>query len=248
MRFHVIIPARWSSTRLPGKMLADLNGCPLVVHTAKQASQSKATSVIVATDHEPIAQCVRDAGFTVVMTSASHQSGTDRLAQAVQTLALDEHDIVVNVQGDEPLIDPALIDDLAQCLANAPQVAMATAACPFEPDSDPQNPNAVKVVLDAAGCALYFSRALIPFRRHPANSLATLRHIGVYAYRVHFLRAFPDLSQGLLESAESLEQLRALEHGFKIKVLVTQSQHQAGVDTEDDLNAVRARLNALTKG
>ena len=247
MGFHVIIPARWSSTRLPGKMLADLHGQALVVHTAMRASQSSASSVAIATDHEPIASCVRQAGYTAVMTDQNHQSGTDRLAQAADLLGLEGQDIDLNVQGDEPLIDPALIDSLAQCLADTPDAVMATAACRIDPAAA-QNPNVVKVVLDLTGCALYFSRSPIPFYRNAVDSLDILHHIGIYAYRVEFLQRFPNLSQGLLERAESLEQLRALEHGHKIKVLVTERAHFAGVDTQADLDAVRAHLAGRSKG
>ncbi len=228
-------------------MLAEIDGQALVVHTATRARQSGASSVVIATDHEPIATCVRQAGYTAVMTHPNHQSGTDRLAQAVELLGLDGQDIVVNVQGDEPLIDPTLIDALAQCLADTPDAAMATAACRIDPAAA-QNPNVVKVVLDLTGCALYFSRSPIPFHRNAVESLQNLHHIGIYAYRVQFLQRFPQLTQGLLERAESLEQLRALEHGYKIKVLVTERAHFSGVDTQADLEAVRAHLARSSKG
>lgn len=239
MGFHVVIPARWASTRLPGKMLADLAGKPMVVRVAEQASHSRADSVVIATDHEPIAQSVREHGFAAVMTASEHPTGTDRLAQAVKVMDWPNDTVVVNVQGDEPRIDPELINELAQCLTNNPQAAIATAASPVTDDTVLQNPNAVKVVLDQAGCALYFSRAPIPFMRHQVAGLNALHHIGIYAYRASFLAAFPGLKQGLLEQAESLEQLRALEHGFKIQVLVTSRPHAAGIDTEQDLVAAR---------
>lgn len=240
MGFQVIIPARWASTRLPGKMLADLAGKPLVVRVAQRAMQSAATSVIIATDHEPIAQAVRAHGFQAVMTAAQHPTGTDRLAETVTRLGWPDTTIVVNVQGDEPLIDPALINELAQCLLDNPDAAIATAAVRITNPDSINNPNVVKVVLNRQQQALYFSRAAIPFMRHDIDGLSALHHIGIYAYRVSFLHAFPELTQGLLEQAESLEQLRALEHGFKIQVLVTDRPHAAGIDTAQDLDTARA--------
>jgi len=245
MAFVVIIPARWASTRLPGKMLADLAGKPLIVRTAERASQSSAAEVIVATDHESIAQAVTANGYQSVMTDVDLPSGTDRLAQAAHLLGLDAGTLVVNVQGDEPLIEPSLIDELAACLKANPTVAMATAATPIKTPQQFENPNVVKVVRDQAGRALYFSRAPIPHERQAVNDGAAmhtpqaLHHIGIYAYRVSFLHTFPGLTQGLLEQIEMLEQLRVLEHGLKIQVLVTETAHAAGVDTEQDLEAAR---------
>lgn len=239
MGFQVVVPARWASTRLPGKMLADLAGKPLVVRTAEQAAGSSAQSVLVATDHEPIAKVVQEYGFKALMTKTSHPTGTDRLAEAAKLMQWSDDTVVVNVQGDEPAIDPLLIDELAQCLADNPTAAIATAATAITDPNTLQNPNVVKVVLDHKGQALYFSRAAIPFMRNQVDGLNALHHIGIYAYRVSFLNAFPGLTQGLLEQAESLEQLRALEHGFKIQVLVTARKHVAGVDTEQDLAAAR---------
>lgn len=239
MGFEVVIPARWASTRLPGKMLADLAGKPMVVRVAEQAQRSRANSVVVATDHAPIAQSVREHGFEAVMTDSEHPSGTDRLAQTVKLMGWSPETVIVNVQGDEPRIDPALINELAQCLTEHPHAAIATAAAPVTDAAVLANPNAVKVVLDQSGCALYFSRAAIPFMRRQVPGLSALHHIGIYAYRASFLSAFPGLTQGLLEQAESLEQLRALEHGFKIQVLVTSRPHAAGIDTEQDLQAAR---------
>ena len=239
MEFQVVIPARWASTRLPGKMLADLAGKPMVVRVAEQARRSNASGVVVATDHEMIAQSVRAHGFEALITDAAHPSGTDRLAQTVELMSWPPETLVVNVQGDEPQIDPQLINELAQCLDDHPEAAIATAAVPVTDEAVLQNPNAVKVVLDQAGCALYFSRAPIPFMRNEVQGLSALHHIVIYAYRAGFLSAFPGLTQGLLEQAESLEQLRALEHGFKIQVLVTNRPHAAGIDTEQDLQAAR---------
>lgn len=248
MAFVVIIPARWASTRLPGKMLADLAGKPLVVHTADRARQSSASRVVVATDHESIAQAVIAHGHECVMTDADLPSGTDRLAQAANRLGLADQTLVVNVQGDEPLIAPGLIDELAHCLETHPDAAIATAATAIQTPEQLANPNVVKVVCDEEGGALYFSRAPIPYRREAVDELSSLHHIGIYAYRTNFLYAFPELTQGLLERAEMLEQLRALEHGFKIQVLVSTTAHAAGVDTAQDLETARRVLKSPTKG
>ena len=240
MSFHVVIPARWASTRLPGKMLADIAGEPLIVRVAQSASQSSADSVVIATDHEDIAKAAKAHGYAAIMTRKDHLTGTDRLAEAAEILQLADDDIVVNVQGDEPLIDPELINDLAESLADETQAVIATAATEIKDPDALNNVNVVKVVRDAASRALYFSRAAIPYVRHQVQGLVALHHIGIYAYRVRFLRTFPRLTPGLLEQTESLEQLRALEHGFKIHVLVTTKPHQSGVDTAADLEAVRS--------
>ena len=237
--FVVIVPARWASTRLPGKMLADLAGLPLVVRVAQRALLSKALRVLVATDSEEIAQATRKHGIETLMTLASHPTGTDRLAECARALGLRDDEIVVNVQGDEPLIDPALINEVAKALGEDEQAAIATCAAPISDLDALTNPNVVKVVRDLQGRALYFSRSSIPFVRCADQPVTALHHIGIYAYRVAFLKAFPTLSQGRLEQVESLEQLRALEHGFKICVSVTDSQVAAGVDTEADLQRVR---------
>lgn len=227
-------------------MLADLGGKPLVVRTAERACQSGASQVVVATDHDAIAQAVTSHGLRCVMTDTDLPSGTDRLAQAARHLGLDDQTVVVNVQGDEPLIDPVLIDELAACLLQNPEAAMATAATAIKTPEQVENPNVVKVVCDQAGQALYFSRSPIPYRRETVSQLASLHHIGIYAYRTNFLDAFPRLTQGLLERAEMLEQLRALEHGFKIQVLVSSRAHEAGVDTAQDLEtAQQAFVNPL---
>ena len=240
MSFHVVIPARWASTRLPGKMLADIAGEPLIVRVAQSASQSSADSVVIATDYEDIAKAAKAHGYAAIMTRKDHLTGTDRLAEAAEILQLADDDIVVNVQGDEPLIDPELINDLAESLADETQAVIATAATEIKDPDALNNVNVVKVVRDAASRALYFSRAAIPYVRHQVQGLVALHHIGIYAYRVRFLRTFPRLTPGLLEQTESLEQLRALEHGFKIHVLVTTKPHQSGVDTAADLEAVRS--------
>ncbi len=244
MSFHVVIPARWASTRLPGKMLADIAGKPMVVHVAHQAMRSQAADVTVATDSEQIAQAVRSYDVPVVMTHEDHPTGTDRIAQTAQLMGWPESDIVVNAQGDEPLIDPDLITEVAQALQEQTNAAMATAASRIRDPEAITNPNIVKVVCDLQGCALYFSRSGIPYERTQLPELCALHHIGLYAYRVSFLSTYPKLTQGLLERAESLEQLRALEHGFKIKVLITDRKIVSGVDTEQDLEKIRQLLSS----
>lgn len=254
--FHIIIPARIASTRLPGKMLADVGGMPLVICTAQQAAKTTAVSITIAADDAAIAQAAAAHGFNCVLTDVTHPTGTDRLSQAARLLALPEDAIVVNVQGDEPLIDPAIIGAVAQTLAAQPDCAMATAAHPIHTEADIFNPNVVKVVCNAENQALYFSRAPIPFARDAtaqndaglmqpayrqgAPAPAVLRHIGIYAYRVSFLRAYPALIASPLEAVESLEQLRALWHGYKIAVLPWAGALEAGVDTAADLERVRA--------
>ncbi len=246
--FVVIIPARAASTRLPGKMLADLAGKPMVVRVAERAKASSANRVVIACDHPDIAQACLSHGVEHLMTRLDHPSGTDRLAEAASLLNLQDDDIVVNVQGDEPLIDPALIDCVAAHLARDPVASIATCAAPIRTAENLFNPNIVKVVCDASDRALYFSRAPIPWQRDaPAYpdqttgfSVPALHHIGIYAYRVGFLRQYPGLPSGRLERLESLEQLRALEHGFKIAVQTINSHPGAGVDTPEDLIRVRS--------
>jgi 3-deoxy-manno-octulosonate cytidylyltransferase (CMP-KDO synthetase) len=231
-------------------MLADLAGKPMVLRVAEQALASKAARVVIATDHPNIAQVARTAGVETLMTRVDHASGTDRLAEVVTQLGLPNDTIVVNVQGDEPLMDPRLIDRVAQQLIQDPEAAMATCASPLTEAASFFNPNVVKVVCDHLGRALYFSRAPIPWDRERFNtadrSLASdfpaLHHIGLYAYRVEFLKRFPGLSTGALERLEMLEQLRALEHGYAISVLKIASHPGAGVDTPEDLLRVRQLL------
>ncbi len=249
MSFTVIIPARLASTRLPNKPLADLGGKPMVVRVAERARESGATRIIVATDHADIAAACAAHGVEAVMTRADHPSGTDRIAEVARTLNLAADEVVVNLQGDEPLIAPAL---LAACAARISQdVPMATCAHPLSDVADVFNPNVVKVVLDKAGRALYFSRATIPWARDafaatrdalPASlpaGYAPLRHIGLYAYSNAFLQAYPGLEVSPLEQIEALEQLRVLWHGVPIAVHVTDSAPQAGVDTPEDLARVQ---------
>jgi 3-deoxy-manno-octulosonate cytidylyltransferase (CMP-KDO synthetase) len=250
MSFTVIIPARLASTRLPNKPLADLGGKPMVVRVAERARESGAARIIVATDHADIAAACAAHGVEACMTRADHQSGSDRIAEVAQQIGLAPDAVVVNLQGDEPLIDPAL---LSACAARISQeVPMATCAHPITDAADAFNPNVVKVVLDKLGRALYFSRATIPWHRDGfaqtreqlPDGYAPLRHIGLYAYRNAFLQAYPQLAVSPLEQVEALEQLRVLWHGYPIAVHVTDSAPQAGVDTPEDL----ARVQALFAG
>lgn len=245
--FTVLIPARLASTRLPDKPLADIAGRPMVVHVAERAAQSGAAAVVVAADDERIADACARHGVRAVLTRRDHASGSDRLAEACMRLGLDGDDVVVNVQGDEPLIEPALIARCAALLADHPDCAVGTAAHEIDSEADYVNPNVVKVVCDAAGRALYFSRAPIPcWRDAPAGaalpSPAPLRHIGLYAYRAGFLRRFPALAPAPAERLEALEQLRVLWHGERIAVHVASVAPGAGVDTPEDLARVRALL------
>ncbi len=249
MPFTVLIPARLASTRLPDKPLADIGGLPMVVRVAQRALASGASRVVVAADDARIVDACTRHGIDALLTRTDHPSGSDRLAEACTQLALPDDAIVVNVQGDEPLIDPALIDAVAAELAAQPETAMSTAAHPIDSAADFGNPNVVKVVLDARGHALYFSRAPIPWWRDgrapndgPAvpTSPTPLRHIGIYGYRVGFIRGFPTLPPAPIESTEALEQLRALWHGFRIAVHVSARSPGPGVDTPEDLARVRA--------
>jgi 3-deoxy-manno-octulosonate cytidylyltransferase (CMP-KDO synthetase) len=251
MGFTVLIPARLASTRLPDKPLADIAGLPMVVRVAQRAGQSAASQVVVAADDVRIQQACEAHGVHCVLTRADHPTGSDRLAEACTLLGLDGQDAIVNVQGDEPLIDPALINACAEQLDRRPDCVVSTAAHPIEDPAHFTNPNVVKVVTDAQGRALYFSRAPIPWWRDaptpgaPAQGdAAPLRHIGIYGYRAGFLRRFPQLPPSPLEQAESLEQLRVLWHGERIAVHVTQQAPGAGVDTPEDLARVRALFGA----
>ena len=247
MTFTVLIPARLASVRLPNKPLADIAGVPMVVRVAQQAERSGAQRVVVAGDSFEIVAACQAHGIESVLTRSDHPSGSDRLAEACDLLRLPDDSIVVNVQGDEPLMDPQLVTDVAHLLARRPQAAMSTAAHMLTNVADFHNPNVVKVVLDAQHMALYFSRAPIAFPRDTPDqfpSPAPLRHIGIYAYRVSFLRLFPTLAQAPLERTESLEQLRALWHGHRIAVHMTQHAPGPGVDTPEDLERVRRFLGA----
>ncbi len=246
--FTVIIPARYASSRLAGKILADLGGKPMILHVAERARASGAERVWVATDHPAIADAVERGGFEAVMTRPDHESGTDRLAEAAERLGLDADALVVNVQGDEPLIEPGLVRAVAALLDATPEAVMSTACHPIRDEREFFNPNVVKVVLDAEGFARYFSRAPIPYARDafargtPAalpEGLPCYRHVGIYAYRCGFLRQYPRLAPSPLERFEALEQLRALWHGFSIAVAVRLDASQPGVDTAEDLERVR---------
>ena len=253
LAFRVIIPARMRSTRLPGKMLADVAGKPLVAWAAERAARSGATEVVVATDHPAIAKAVAALGWNVCNTSPTHATGTDRLAEAVTLLGLRADEIVVNVQGDEPLIDPELIRAVAAELGRRPDASIATAAHPIDSAAAFFDPNVVKVVVDVDGCAQYFSRAPIPYARDAfakgrdvlPKGLPAYRHIGIYAYRVGFLREYSSLAATAAERFEALEQLRALGHGHRIAVAIWNQPVEAGVDTQEDLERVRAKLRPL---
>lgn len=248
--FVVIIPARYASSRFPGKPLADLNGKPMVVHVAQRARASGAAEVVVATDHKGIADAVRCAGFDVEMTRRDHASGTDRLAEVVALRRYGARRIVVNVQGDEPLIAPALIRQVADNLEAHREAGIATAAHPIRDARELTDANIVKVVLDREGHALYFSRAPIPYARDAfaggiraiPRGLPAYRHLGIYAYRAALLQEFTRLEPPALERSEALEQLRALAHGIRISVAITKSAPHAGIDTPADLARARRHL------
>lgn len=255
MRFTVLIPARLASTRLPNKPLADLGGIPMVVRVAQRVMSGTAGAspgrVVVAGDSPEIIAACRAHGVEAILTRIDHPSGSDRLAEACELLGLTDDRIVVNVQGDEPLIDPALIDAVAHLLSTRPEASMSTAAHAIDKVADFINPNVVKVVLDAKSLALYFSRAPIAWWRDGfAQGITTLpepkplRHIGIYGYRVGFLRQFPTLSQAPIEVTEALEQLRAMWHGHRIAVHVTARPPGPGVDTPEDLERMRELLKA----
>ncbi|NLS13036.1 3-deoxy-manno-octulosonate cytidylyltransferase [Vibrio sp. SM6] len=245
MSFTIVIPARYQSTRLPGKPLADIGGKPMIQWVYEQAKQTQAERVIVATDDERVANAVYGFGGEVCMTSPHHESGTERLAEVVKKMAIVDDHIVVNVQGDEPLIPPVIISQVAENLAKS-DAPMATLAVPITDEHEAFNPNAVKVVANEAGYALYFSRATIPWDRdayakgtkQAVNPL--MRHIGIYAYRAGFINTYIHWAPSALEKIESLEQLRVLWYGEKIHVELAKQAPPTGVDTPEDLEAVRA--------
>lgn len=252
--YTVLIPARLASTRLPNKPLADIHSLPMVVRVARRAAQSHASRVVVAADSQDILNACQAHGVEAILTGSHHPSGSDRLAEASALLGLADSAIVVNVQGDEPLIDPDLIDAVASLLAAREDCAMSTAAHAIATLEDFLSPHVVKVVLDARSTAMYFSRAPIPAARDqpgawwtsaPAHA-APLRHVGVYGYRAGFLRSFPQLPQAGVEQLEALEQLRALWHGHRIAVHVTEQAPGGGVDTPEDLERVRQTLCGTT--
>lgn len=240
MKVVCVIPARYSSTRLPGKPLALIAGKPMIRHVWERAKRAaRPDEVLVATDHEQVFATVRAFGGVAVMSSPHHPTGTDRLAEVAAGL---DADVIINVQGDEPLISPEVIDRLAAAFDDAPGLAMATLATPLAEDEH-DAPSVVKVVTDLTGHALYFSRSLIPYPRNRTADLAFYKHIGIYAYRRDFLLKYAALPPTPLERAESLEQLRALEHGYRIMVLKTDFR-SVGVDTPEDLE----RVNAIFAG
>jgi 3-deoxy-manno-octulosonate cytidylyltransferase (CMP-KDO synthetase) len=241
LKFQVIIPARYASTRFPGKPLADLRGKPMVVHVCERAKKSGAAAVHVATDDERIAAAVRRHGHSVVMTRADHPSGTDRLTEAAKKLGLKDSEVVVNVQGDEPLISPRLISQVARILVKNRAASVSTACHAIHDEASLASPNVVKVVLDCEGYALYFSRSRIPFPREGDSKC--YRHAGIYGYRVAFLKKYARLRPSPLEKSEALEQLRALWHGYRIAVTVSETEIPPGVDTPQDLEAVRRMLS-----
>ena len=250
--FTVIIPARYASTRLPGKPLADIAGKPMIVRVGERARESGAVDVVIATDDERVRDAGTAHGFRVCMTRSDHPTGTDRLAEAAAQLALADDHVVVNVQGDEPLLPASLIVQVAQRLAGDADAAIATACHPLGDAGEAFNPNVVKVVLDRRSRALYFSRATIPWARDAfSRTRATLpadlpiyRHYGLYAYRTSFLRAYAALQPSPLDTFEALEQLRALWYGYAIALVVTESVPVPGVDTPEDLARVRALFAA----
>jgi len=255
--FIALIPARLASTRLPEKPLADLGGLPMVVHVARRAAASGALRVVVCADDQRIQAACRQHGVESILTAPEHPTGTDRLSEAVSQLGLDASTVIVNVQGDEPLIEPATIGAVARVLLERAECEVATAAHPLQRIEELFDPNVVKVVTDAAGLALLFSRAPIPWSREHFGSgftvkpddpwprdLPALRHVGLYAYRAGFLRRFRQLSPAPIEVVEKLEQLRALWHGVRIAVLQIDSPLPPGVDTPEDLARVRALLAA----
>ena len=259
MSFKVVIPARYASTRLPAKPLQDIGGLPMVVRVAQQCAKSGAEQIVVATDHADILKATQDHGFEAVMTRIDHVSGTDRIAEVAQKFTWADDVIVVNVQGDEPLIDPSLIAAVANNLRENPTAVMSSACHAIHDYAAFINPNVVKVVLDINGHALYFSRAPIPYPRdtfaashdirltnEPADAPVALpkdasiyRHIGVYAYRVGFLKSYANLQASVIEQVESLEQLRVLYHGYKISMFITPDAPATGVDTQQDLDLIR---------
>jgi 3-deoxy-manno-octulosonate cytidylyltransferase (CMP-KDO synthetase) len=242
MNFKVVIPARYASTRLPGKPLLDIAGKPMVIRVAEKAAKSGANEIVIATDFEKICHISAQHDIKAVMTRIDHTSGTDRIAEVAEKLNWADIDIVVNVQGDEPLIEPTLIQEVAQHLANSTEAVMATACHAIHDEAALLNPNIVKVVIDANSNALYFSRAPIPYPRDDTykNNIQAYRHIGIYAYRVGFLKKYAQLSTTELEKIESLEQLRVLHHGYKIGVTTTKNAPASGVDTQEDLDYVRS--------
>ena len=244
MTFKVVIPARYQSSRLEGKPLLDIGGIPMVIHVVKQSLKSKANDVVVATDDQKIFDIVEKFGYKAIMTNIKHKSGTDRTVEVVNLMGWSDHEIVVNVQGDEPLINPSLINQIAEYLDHHKDVFVSTACHSISDYNDFINPNNVKVVLDKNSQALYFSRAPIPFPRDEfaqkmIGKEGFYKHIGIYAYRAKFLKSYKDIVQTELEDIEKLEQLRILYAGYKIGVVASVDNPMIGVDTPEDLEKVR---------
>ncbi|MCD6046867.1 MAG: kdsB [Gammaproteobacteria bacterium] len=244
--FHIVIPARYASTRLPGKLLKPLANKPLLQHTYERALEAGAASVTIATDHEDIAKAMQDCGAKVLMTKPGHENGTDRIAEAVDLLGLADDSIVVNLQGDEPLMPATLLTQVAHNLAKHPAAAIATIAEPILHREELLNKAVTKVIFDKHGYALYFSRAPIPFDRDNVDERLVLaeyfRHLGLYAYRVSFLRAYQSLTPVAIENLEKLEQLRALYYGYKIHVERAKAYCPPGVDTQEDFDKIAALI------
>jgi 3-deoxy-manno-octulosonate cytidylyltransferase (CMP-KDO synthetase) len=245
--FHIVIPARLGSTRLPRKVLLDMAGKPVIQHVWEAGQRAGASEIVIATDSDEVVEICRLFGADVQLTSAQHQSGTDRANEVARLRGWGADTIVVNLQGDEPLMPPALVREAAAMLAEAPEAHIATLCHPIDAPEEWRNPNVVKVVMDRRGYALYFSRAPIPWRRDGSTAAVpqmpaglAFRHIGLYAYRVAALSEFSQLPPAPLEDCEALEQLRALTHGFRIRVGVVEQPPPRGIDTEDDLKAVAA--------
>ena len=250
--FIVVIPARLASTRLPRKPLADIGGVPMIVRVAQQAQKSQAARVIVATDSDEVLDICEQYHIEALKTRSTHLTGTDRLSEVLEILQLPDDAMLVNVQGDEPFIPPELINLVAKALHDSPSAAIATVGVALSHEADIQNPNIVKIVHNHLGEALYFSRAPIPFLRDPGSVVnpaqrlvPCLRHIGLYAYQSHFLRAFASLSPAPIELAESLEQLRALWYGYKIQIVQSHEAPPAGVDTPEDLFRAQQKWDEL---
>ena len=255
MKFTVVIPARLASTRLARKVLLDIAGKPLIQHVFERCCESDAERIIIATDHDEIADCARGFGATVCMTAQTHRSGTERLCEVIDSLAIASEEIVVNVQGDEPMLAAANINQVAALMANNPSFQVGTLYSPLSSREDVFDPNVVKVVTDYANRALYFSRAPIPWDRERFSSDADFadadcfkKHIGIYAYRAAFVKQYVQMSAGVLEQLEKLEQLRVLEHGYSIGVAEVVADPGIGVDSAKDLEEVRKRFAAMSSG
>ncbi len=245
IEYHIVIPARYASTRFPGKPLEEINGKTMLEHVYRLAKKSSASSIVIATDDQRIFEVAKNFCDDVLMTSDKHQSGTDRLAEVCEIKQWNENEIVVNLQGDEPLTPTELLQQVAKNLHEFSDAAIATLTTPIVDELDIQDPNVVKVVSDVNGYALYFSRASIPFQRDAddeINELAFQRHLGIYAYRVGFLNAYSQMPQCSLETIEKLEQLRAMYYGYKIHTQQAISLPGPGIDTPQDLEKIRALI------